>query len=334
MRRISENHPATLHTVTILYEMLKEQGLPARQALQGSGITEPMLAVPHAMVTQTQELRVCANALALSGDAQLGLRLGARMHVLTYGLLGFTMLVSPTLAEALAAALKFESLLGSWFRLTLREEDGTVVLAARGYEYLPELRDFAADLCLASLGVILRDLTGGALARPTLCFRRSGSAPDRQALPRGFVLRFDQPEDALCFDAQWLRFALPLANRTSHLAALHDCHAIAEHFAQRSLLLRKVREWLAQNVLLRPSLAGLARHLQLTPRTLRRRLADLGSSYLALLDDVRRDAAIQMIEQTTLPVAEVAGRLGYSESASFRHAFKRWTALSPSQYRA
>lgn len=123
------------------------------------------------------------------------------------------------------------------------------------------------------------------------------------------MLRFDQDEDALRFDTKWLGFALPLANRTSHLAALHDCHVIAEQFAERSLLLRKAR-------------------------TLRRRLAGVGNSYLALLDDVRRDAAIHLMEQTTLPVAEVAGQLGYAESASFRHAFRRWTALSPSQYRS
>ena len=207
------------------------------------------------------------------------------------------------------------------------------MLSASAYGYRADLREFAADLCLASLAVVVRDLTGGALARPTLCLRRRGGEADRRAVPRGFVLRFDQDEDALHFDAKWLGFALPLANRTSHLAALHDCHVIDAHFAQRSLLLRKARTWLAQNVLLRPSLAALARHLQLTPRTLRRRLADVGSSYLALLDDVRREAAIDLLEQTTLPVAEVAGRLGYAESASFRHAFRRWTALSPSQYR-
>jgi AraC-like DNA-binding protein len=333
MRRIPESQPATLHTVTMLFEMLQQRGLDASAALLGSGLSASTLAVPHAMVTQAQEQRVCANALALTGDAQLGLRLGVRMHVLTYGLLGYTLLVCPTVGDALTVALKFESLLGSWSRLSLRQEAGVTVLSAQGYEYRPELRDFAADLCMASLAVVLRDLTGGALAQPELHLRRAGGAADRAAVPKAWRLRFGQAEDALRFDAKWLAFPLPLANSTSHRAALHDCHVIDEHFAQRSLLLRKAREWLAHNVLQRPSLTALARHFQLTPRTLRRRLADVGSSYLTLLDDVRRDTAIEMIERSALPVAQVAERLGYAECASFRHAFRRWTALSPSQYR-
>ncbi len=333
MRRIPEYQPATLHTVTLLFELLQTRGHDAAQILQGSGLTVSALAVPNAMVTQAQELRVCANALALTGDMQLGLRLGARMHILTYGLLGYTMMVSPTLGDALEVALKYESLVGSWSRITLRIEGRYAVLAANGYEYRPDLRDFAIDLCIASLAVVLRDLNGEAPALLELRLRRAGGPRDEKAVPLGCPVRFAQAEDALYFDRRWLGRALPLADSTSHRAALHDCHLIAERFAQQNLLLRKVREWLEREVEQRPTLSALAQSFNLSPRTMRRRIDDAGSSYHSLLDNVRHDAAIRLLEQTQSPIAHIAEQLGYAESASFRHAFRRWTSLPPSAYR-
>ena len=71
----------------------------------------------------------------------------------------------------------------------------------------------------------------------------------------------------------------------------------------------------------------------MSERTLRRRLADAGTGYQALLDEVRQALAEEMLDTGVLSVEDVAQRLGYAEASSFIHAFKRWRGMTPSQYR-
>ncbi|MDT4890911.1 HTH-type transcriptional regulator GadW [compost metagenome] len=77
----------------------------------------------------------------------------------------------------------------------------------------------------------------------------------------------------------------------------------------------------------------MARQLHRSERTLRRHLQQLNTSFQRLLDEVRYDKARQLLIQTDLPIYLIAEQLGYSETASFRHAFQRWSGQPPSLYR-
>lgn len=80
------------------------------------------------------------------------------------------------------------------------------------------------------------------------------------------------------------------------------------------------------------TIGKIASALCMTSQTLRRQLQDEGTSYQDLLDDLRRDMAIDLLYMQELSVAEVAERLGFSEPRSFSRAFKSWTGLTPSRY--
>jgi AraC-like DNA-binding protein len=79
--------------------------------------------------------------------------------------------------------------------------------------------------------------------------------------------------------------------------------------------------------------APLARALGMSERTLRRRLQDHATSYQQLLDDVRSEQARTWIEQSDDTLEAIAGRLGFADTSSFFHAFKRWTGTTPAQFR-
>jgi len=68
-------------------------------------------------------------------------------------------------------------------------------------------------------------------------------------------------------------------------------------------------------------------------RTLRRRLKEEGSSYRELLDEIRYGLAREYLGQTQLPLEEISGLLGYTEAGNFSHAFKRWSGMSPREWR-
>jgi AraC-like DNA-binding protein len=85
-----------------------------------------------------------------------------------------------------------------------------------------------------------------------------------------------------------------------------------------------------------PADAGMpavAAALSMSERTLRRRLAAAGTRYQVLLDEVRQALAEEMLETGMLSVEDVAQRLGYAESSSFIHAFKRWRGETPARFR-
>lgn len=82
-----------------------------------------------------------------------------------------------------------------------------------------------------------------------------------------------------------------------------------------------------------PPLAAITRRLGISERTLRRRLKSVGTSYNALLKEMRSRVAKELLLTRTATVDRVAAQLGYSETANFRHAFKRWTGHSPQSYR-
>jgi AraC-like DNA-binding protein len=80
-------------------------------------------------------------------------------------------------------------------------------------------------------------------------------------------------------------------------------------------------------------IAVAARRLATTPRTLQRRLSRAGTSFEAVCDDARRQAADAYLADTTLTIAEVTYLLGYSEPTAFHRAFRRWYGITPQAYR-
>ena len=83
-----------------------------------------------------------------------------------------------------------------------------------------------------------------------------------------------------------------------------------------------------------PSLERIADHLGLTPRTLQRKLQELGTSYNDVLDQMRRQLAERYLREPQMAICEVAYLLGFSESSSFHRAFKRWTGVTPKEFRS
>ena len=83
----------------------------------------------------------------------------------------------------------------------------------------------------------------------------------------------------------------------------------------------------------RPGTRAVAERLHISERTLRRRLHEEGTTFKALLDDIRRQLAIQYLEQPELGIAEIAFMLGFSQTPAFSRAFKRWTGVAPIEQR-
>jgi AraC-like DNA-binding protein len=77
------------------------------------------------------------------------------------------------------------------------------------------------------------------------------------------------------------------------------------------------------------TISNVAEVLAMSTRSLERRLNEEGASYKGVLDELRRELAMQYLNDKTLGVGQIAWLLGYSEVSSFNHAFRRWTSTNP-----
>ncbi|HEX4190862.1 MAG TPA: AraC family transcriptional regulator ligand-binding domain-containing protein [Marmoricola sp.] len=303
--------PRQIGAITVLVDHAVATGTTAREALAGTGLSVRDLADPEGVVTAGQELRVVRN-LQRSASAQTrsAVALGRRYRVETFGIAGYALVSSRRLLDAMNFVLRFVDLTFTFSIPHARIEGsvahGTVVVEAYDDNLPADVREFLVTRDLAAVESVLRELFLGAL--PT---------------------SFDVAAGSLRFPASYLYAELPHASPAGLALAEELCADLAMQRRDAGVLVQQVRILLAQRLAFDPSAAGVARGLALGERTLRRRLAEDGTSYQELLDEVRVWMAAKLLDTGSLSVTEVAHRLGYAEAASFIHAHRRWHGRTP-----
>jgi AraC-like DNA-binding protein len=326
----------TLHSVALTLKRLHQRGISSAAGLQNSRIPESMLKQPAELITRAQELTVFANALARSGDSSIGLEIGASMHLPSYGILGYAMLVSPTLAKALQGALKHPNLLGSYFQMQIKVSGGNAVLLIKNYRYRADLEVFNTDMCAASMWALICDVLGE--RRKPLSVAFDYPAPAHAAVYAstfGCEPTFNAAETCIRFPGEWLDHSLQYAEPVSCHMALQQCDQLEREWSRAAgdTLMARVLRLLYADPKRYGSLDAAASALCVSGRTLRRHLQAHATSFQQLLDQAMQDRATEYLQKTELSIGEIADRLGYSETSSFRQAFRRWTGQAPSMFR-
>lgn len=333
-----ESQLTTLHVVSLALDYLCEEASPQQQErittalLAHSAIDVTDVHNNDARITRQQELTVCANGLSHHPD--LGLQLGQRMHISAYGLLGYAAISSATLGNALQLMFAYPSLLGTYFHLQLRIDGDLAWICASHYRQREDLRRFNIEMCLASLRQTCSDLVGQPLpVRRAEFSQPETSYADSYHASFGPHIRYDSDQDAFAIDTRALMMRLPLANPVTHNEMLVRCRKLNAEFNTRQRWLARVRELLGTQLSAPPRLEALAEQMHCSARTLRRHLYEMGTNYQELLDDLRFERAKQLLAEKRHAIYQIAEELGFSESASFRHAFQRWSGVPPSQFR-
>ncbi|GLZ88340.1 transcriptional regulator [Metapseudomonas resinovorans] len=325
----------SLHMSALTAALLQEEGIGTADVLAGSGISEQDLLELQRLINPEQEQQVYANAVRLLPRPALGLTLGLRTRISAYGLLGYAMLSAPTFGEALRVGLSYPVLLGTYFRLALEQDGDTAWLSACGYSEDESLRAFNTEVCLGSLKVTFADLLGQPLPLRAVQLDYPAGSGMLRPYARGFgcPVSFGASRSAMGFDAAWLARRLPLADPVTHKEMLEQCRRQNVEFAARRAWLERVRGFLAARLQDPPGLEELARQMNCSSRSLRRHLAQQQTSYQQLLDELRFTRAKEMLQQGDMPIYRIAEELGFSETASLRHAFQRWSGQPPSHFR-
>ena len=313
----------------LLTRLGQERGVPPETTLAGTGLDLAALRVPGTEVTGRQELDLLRNLQAACPDADLALEAGRRYHLTTYGIWGFALASSPTVRDALAVGMTFVDLSFTFCRLEVSSDDAELRLCLDDDGVPDDVRAFVVVRDLAGLRTLAGELAPG-LALERLSVRLpppADPAPFTELF--GVAPQFDGARNEAVLDAAALDLPLPQADELTAAMTERQCRELVERRRARVGVAGVVRDELVRTPGAMPSLDEVAVRLAVSERTLRRRLADEGTTFRALGDEVRAALAEELLSTGSLSVEQVARRLGYAETASFTHAFTRWKGVSP-----
>jgi AraC-like DNA-binding protein len=217
--------------------------------------------------------------------------------------------------------------------MRLEEHDSEVHLLLDDHSVPVDLRDFLLERDLSGMLQVLREL----FHRDLPILRVELNLP-QPADPRPFVEeigvlpRFGQAHNRFVFPRHLLD--LPLAGAHPQAAQLceEQCQRLLAKRSQHSGLAGRIRSLLLERPGRLPDMEQVAAGLNMSSRTLRRRLDEEGSNFRLLLDEVRQALAEELLATGGLTLEEIAERLGYGEVSNFIHAFKRWNGKAPRQF--
>jgi len=315
--------------------VLAEHGVDAVSVLAEFGLAASIFDDPENVLSFVVAARLLARCAELAKCPHFSLLVGQRAGPAQLGPVGYLMMSSPNVGTALDVLVRHLNVQDRGAVAATRVEGGYVTLSYAIVEAGVGHVDAIYGIAMMVGQNIMRGLCGPDW-RPsavTLAFGRPADVePYRVAF--GVAPRFDEVESALIFPERTLR--QPLASADVMLHKLMEQRVRELEFRAVADVVEQVRRLL--RVMLTSgagcSLAEVALRIGTHERSLKRRLGAAGTSFRELREDVRFEAACQLLANTAVPVGEIGTIVGYADPSAFTHAFQRWAGLPPAQWRA
>lgn len=329
-----DNLSVPIEYVRPIGEQLRGMGLGVEEWLARSGLTTADLEDDARRFAYPSLRRLILNALGMAREPALGLFVGQRLVASTHGMVGAAAIHSETVRQALDIVERFSRLRTSLIEISheITESEGRVIFT-EGFP-LGDIQRPLLEAVLLSLRNLLDEVTMGACKVEEVSF--PFEQPEYAALAREIFrcdVRWGQSWAGFRGSPAWLDVPLALANPAAFDEAALICQRELARLAQNESYAGRVQRLLLDRNNGYPSLQVAARLFHMTPRTLHRRLVDEGTSYRDLLESVRHTLAVEHLKSGRFSMDEIAYRLGYTDVANFRRAFKRWEKVPPSAYR-
>lgn len=325
-------HPVAISQVIVNFAA--RLGVDTETCLSGTGLSAATLHDADALVERGQEMRLIENLmLALPDRPALGYELGLQFNVATFGLWGFVLRTSRTLREAIDVAIRYLPLSTAYCRFTRFSEGEEFGVVADSSIIPLHLRRFLLERDTGTAVQLFHELglSGFRVLRIEYQGQATGHAERIESLS-GIRPRFGCSRNAIVLRRQDAETGLPTYD--AHLVRLLEdqCRSQLE-FRQVAGVGGQVRQLLLGPLGLVASIEDVAQRLAMSPRSLRRRLEEEGSSFRELVENERRLLAVRLLEGTAMKLDELALQLGYGDTASFTRAFRRWFDCAPGEYR-
>lgn len=322
----------TAWTSTLL-RALADRGIDGERLAADAGIAEADLRDPDRRVPLAASTRLWHAAIAATGDPGLGLDVSRFVRPSTFYTLGHAVLTSPTLKDALHRIARYSTLTADTAVATTEESPDAITLVITWRPNSEPAADEAVDAIVACIVRSARFMLDRGVAPVALALERPMPI-DTAPFERLFrcPIRFGAPSVRLSFDQATA--GRPVAGANAEIARLND-DVTAAYLGRHepSTAVRRLSRVLTD--LLpggEPTIHPAASMMNTSARTLQRQLQEEGTTFRAVLRDVRRDLAVAHLLAGDRSVTEITYMLGFSETPAFSRAFKQWTGFAPTNY--
>ena len=326
---------STLSSVAVLIaETLRSYDCDPEPLFAEAGIDIGQIADPNVRFQTKKMQHLWGLVVEASGDPCFGLTAAQQFQPAALQGLGFAWLASDTLRDALGRLAHYSRLINPVVDISLEDTDTTVNLVLTGPEKWPNYIHAASDLGMAAFLQMCR-FTAGANINPARVTLQRPEPPCMDRFYRLFAapIEFNAPANKLCFDRAIAEATLNTAN--PELARIND-RMVVDYLARydrHSITMRVRARIIEQLPDGKPNQEHIANALNISLRSLQRKLKDEETTFKTLLEGTRRELAVQYIRDSQRPICEVTYLLGFSEPSNFTRAFKRWTGKSPGEFR-
>jgi AraC-like DNA-binding protein len=312
--------------------MLERRGIDPTPLFKEAGLDTKSLSNPRARYSGKQGRLVWARVSEMLGDPGFGLTIAQVWQPSDFHALGCAFLASTTLRSALNRLVRYNALVYDVISYAFVERDNHAILS-----YSTEL-DEPAILEDTHWAVVLdacRRVYGADLDPLEVAFLHSepDSAMDEFSEYFRCPIRFGEPVASMTFPSEVLDRPLPASNR--ELALTLD-RTLSEYLAklQRDDIVSRTKSTIGDYLPsgnLTDKVAAGAMHM--SSRSLQRKLAAENTTFRKLIETVRQELAESYLADDSFTLKEISYLLGFSEQSSFSRAFKRWTGVTPQEFR-
>lgn len=329
-------YPSSLSSWTLLIAKgLESLGLDANDVFRAAGLNPEKLRIPGARFNQTSVIKLWRIAEQASNDPYFGIHISRYWHPTTFHALGYAWLASNSLKDGFRRLVRYSAIVNNRLNVEFQPDRGGYRFSFASTNLPPGALPVAIDAGLSTVIHMCRVNFGDEL-NPISMFTtrpRPASITTHETF-FNCPITFASETNVLYFAPADIEKRLPTSN--AELALKSDQMAM-EYLARyqhddiilkiKSLLINR---WPGGRI----SESEIAGALNMSSRTLHRKLQSEGLNINMLLDETRKELAIHYLENSTLTIGEIAYLLGFSEPANFSRAFRRWTGTTPNAYRS
>ncbi|MGB1139915.1 MAG: AraC family transcriptional regulator [Halioglobus sp.] len=317
----------------ILIDLGESLGCSRSDLLQGTTFADGGMGNIGARIRDADFDQLVANAVELTGDPALGLKLGLRLNLSAHAVLGQAFMTCRDLGEVIDLFLKYYHLLASRLQLGFEVNDEHCVLTMESEpgDLTPE---FGYELLYGALVNTLRGLFNDPTM--TMCLEFPYPEPAHGDIYRevfGDDLHFGTMRGRVIIPRSLMDKELPSSNPVLRRLYESECARLLEDLREDDSVAEQTLRLLRKLEGQYPHMPQLAQMLNLSPRTYRRRLDEEEQSFQKLLDQVRAEHATRYLQNTRLPLSSIAYMVGFSDTSNFRRAYTKWTGKSPREVR-
>lgn len=314
-----------------------QYGINPDTASRRAGLLPQLLTDPQAVLTVSQLDALIVAMQDELGDPDFALHLGEFVRVDLLQLVGSLVVTAASPRDALGKFIRFKKLIHPVGELLLREENGRAVILFRmdarddlSGRFLYADMYFSAIICIAR-NLLRRDFP---VYRAAFAHPAPASLDEYKRIFGDIPFEFGAAESRVEFDRDVLDEPLPghfpEYHRQVEVLAARRLAELPDADTAAAAVLRFLEENIGHRVV---GMEDVARHLHMTLRTLQRRLKDENTTYAALRDSIRYRYAQKYLVDPGMDMESIAAALGFSETANFYPAFKRWSGMSPGEFR-